>query len=192
MSEVHGDPRMFAEYVPHPLTREPAIVATIRTAVRADAPELARLAHQRQGGPLAKQLESFERGLALGPGEHLILLAEAHGLVLGYGRASWFTRPPDAPPSCGPSGWYLGGLVVDPAVRRRGIGRRLTAARLSWLAERADEAFYSVSALNRPSIDLHAPFGFVEAARDLSMPGVSFSGGVGILFRVDFSGRRRG
>jgi hypothetical protein len=39
--------------------------------------------------------------------------------------------------------------------------------------------------LNRVSIALHRPFGFVEVDRAASFAGVSFTGGEGILFRAD-------
>jgi hypothetical protein len=56
-----------------------------------------------------------------------------------------------------------------------------------WISERASEAFYFANALNRPSIDLHARLGFVELTRDFSIPGASFVGGCGILFRAELA-----
>jgi ribosomal protein S18 acetylase RimI-like enzyme len=181
---------MFAEYVPRPGTRAPAFELSVRIAAPDDVPELARLSHQRQGGLLSTQLESFERALALPLSKNVVLIAEAEGALLGCGKCNRFEPPEDAPPNGAPAGWYLGGVVVAPRARRRGIGRRLTQERLRWLAERTGEAFYIVTALNRPSIDLHTPFGFVEVTRDFHMPGVSFTGGVGILSRVDLTERQ--
>jgi GNAT superfamily N-acetyltransferase len=85
----------------------------------------------------------------------------------------------------------LTGVIVDPALRRRGIGAEITRRRLVWIAERATEAYYFANSNNRPSIDLHALFGFKESARDFKFPGTSFSGGgSGILFRVELPGPR--
>lgn len=80
----------------------------------------------------------------------------------------------------------LGGVIVVDPWRRRGVGRALTRVRLEFLRPRAQEVFFVVNARNRASIDLHAAFGFEELTRDFEAPGVSFTGGVGILFRLDF------
>ncbi len=40
------------------------------------------------------------------------------------------------------------------------------------------------NARNRASIALHAAFGFEEVTRDFEVPGVTFEGGVGVLFRA--------
>ena len=61
----------------------------------------------------------------------------------------------------------------------------LTRRRLGWIAGRgATEAYYFANAQNLASIDLHAKLGFVELTRDFHVPGATFAGGVGILFRV--------
>jgi hypothetical protein len=65
------------------------------------------------------------------------------------------------------------------------MGTRLTKERLEWIAARAAHAFYFVNERNRASIDLHAKHGFHEVARDVHVDGVAFTGGVGLLFRVD-------
>jgi ribosomal protein S18 acetylase RimI-like enzyme len=86
-----------------------------------------------------------------------------------------------------PEGWYLGGVVVDPLQRRRGIGARLTRERLAWIAARAGQAYYFVNERNRASIDLHARLGFRELARDIRVTGLTFTGGVGLLFGLDLA-----
>jgi len=67
------------------------------------------------------------------------------------------------------------------------VGERLTRDRLDWIAARSREAYYFANERNRATIDLHAPFGFVEVARDIRSPGLTFSGGVGLLLRSDLS-----
>ncbi len=116
-----------------------------------------------------------------------LLVAEVGGGVVGYGRAGRLGRRPDAGGTL-PEGWYLLGVAIVDAWRRRGIGRVLTERRLAWIAERTHEAWYFVNARNLPSIDLHRDFGFVEVSRRLDAAGVSFEGGEGILFRLDLSG----
>ena len=80
---------------------------------------------------------------------------------------------------------YLGGVVVTPTHRRQGIAARLTRARLDWIAARAERAYYFTNERNRASVDLHARFGFQELVRGLQVPGLTFVGGVGLLFGVD-------
>jgi ribosomal protein S18 acetylase RimI-like enzyme len=83
-----------------------------------------------------------------------------------------------------PRGYYLTGIFVDPAHRRGGIGFALTQARLDWIRERDDEAWFFANAWNTASIELHRRFGFDEVTRRFSFPSVTFDGGEGILFRA--------
>jgi hypothetical protein len=80
-----------------------------------------------------------------------------------------------------PDGYYLVGLIVNPASRGQGIGAALTQARLSWIGDRATEASYFTNAHNQRSLRLHQRLGFQEITRDFVFPGVSFDGGVGVL-----------
>jgi ribosomal protein S18 acetylase RimI-like enzyme len=82
-----------------------------------------------------------------------------------------------------PSGWYLTGVTVLPPYRRAGLARRLTTARLGWIAERTDEAWYFANAQNAASIRLHDELGFTEVSRAAAIHGVTFADGEGILFR---------
>lgn len=68
----------------------------------------------------------------------------------------------------------------------RGIGLALTRYRLKWIAERADHAYYFANTRNHASIDLHTRLGFTELTRDFVFPGVSFTGGQGVLHRIEF------
>ena len=86
--------------------------------------------------------------------------AEAPGAVVAYGRVVRF-EPEPATPDPAPRGWYLLGLVVDQAWRRRGIGEALTAARMTWVAGRADRIYYFTAHENRVSQELHRRLGFV-------------------------------
>ena len=45
--------------------------------------------------------------------------------------------------------------------------------------------YYFANSSNLASIDLHAGFGFQEVARDIDVPGLACTGGVGILFRTE-------
>jgi GNAT superfamily N-acetyltransferase len=118
-----------------------------------------------------------------------LLVATAGGETCGFATAAWFEPPEGAPPDGAPAGWYLFGIIVREGWRRRGIGARLTEARLAWIAERADEAYYFANALNRASLDLHERLGFRELTRSFSFPGASFQGGTGVLSRIDLRHR---
>ena len=95
-----------------------------------------------------------------------------------------FRPGPDAPADTGPLGYYLTGVFVAPDRRHGGIGTALTQARLDWIGERADAAWFFANARNAASIELHRRFGFEEVSRRFSFPGLTFDGGEGILFRA--------
>jgi ribosomal protein S18 acetylase RimI-like enzyme len=90
--------------------------------------------------------------------------------VAGYGRVARF-QPDPATPDAAPPGWYLLGLVVGPAWRRRGIGEALTTARMAWVAERADRVYYFTAHENRVSQELHQRLGFVPLPGTWVPPG---------------------
>ncbi len=114
-------------------------------------------------------------------------MAEVPGAVAGFGKCAYCKPPEDAPANAAPDGWYLTGVIVTPQFRRRRIGHQLTQARLQWLAGRTSKVHYVASAQNRVTIQLHRQLGFVEVTRDFSFPDVTFTGGVGILFKVDLA-----
>src|SRR5258708_2599270 len=185
--------RLFAAYEPAVASssrRPPPADLIIAQAVTEDEAGIARLMQQREGLSHDEACARAQRSIALPALTDLLLVARVGPNVAGYGRVHFAT--PQAPvftaPGNGnsyPAGWYLMGVIVDPTMRRRGIGAALTCERLKWVAERADEAFYFASSLNRASIDLHHRFGFKEIRRGFQFPGVHFSGGgTGTLFRV--------
>lgn len=98
-----------------------------------------------------------------------------------------FTPALDAAADCAPAGYYLVGLAVGSECRRQGVGTALTVARLDWVGQLASQAWYFANAGNVASMRLHERLGFREVTRAFSFPGVSFAGGVGILFRADLA-----
>jgi ribosomal protein S18 acetylase RimI-like enzyme len=151
---------------------------------------MARLMQERDGLSHNNAIARVRRWMAMPLDRHLSLVARMGGQFAGYGRVVLVdaAQPQNDGVEPPPTGWYLMGVIVDPSVRRRGIGLALTRQRLCWVAERATEAFFFANSLNRPSIDLHAGLGFKELRRDFQFPGATFSGGgIGILFRVDLT-----
>ena len=157
----------------------------IRPARAADLPALARITHERSGGEPGTILRALERFLAHGgTGRSLLLVAEAGGEVVGFGKCRLEARRRRDPPDPAPRGWYLAGVIVDERFRRRGIGRALTVARLRWLSERARRVYYVANARNEASLALHARLGVEELARGPSFHGFTFEGGEGVLCRA--------
>ena len=169
--------------------RPPAVeTLLIRKALPSDVAELARIEAAREGGDAVQHAEKLEKLLAGSAAGNARVLAAQHGpSLVGIAKATRFTPPADSPSNIAPAGWYLSGVIVAEGYRRRGIGRRLTQARLSWIAERACVAYYFANARNRATIELHRPFGFVEVTRDFTFPGASFEGGLGILFKAELA-----
>jgi predicted N-acetyltransferase YhbS len=99
-----------------------------------------------------------------------LFVAEARGQVVGYRRVVWFEADPHVA-GAAPAGWYLLGLVVDQAWRRRGIGEALTRVRLAWVAERSQRRYYFTGRGNLASQALHQRFGFTEMAGTWIPPG---------------------
>jgi aminoglycoside 6'-N-acetyltransferase I len=171
----------FAEYEPLNHGAPPPAGLETRPATTRELRELAAIRAARDDIPESSAAANFERLFALAvEGTAAVIVAATAETIVGYGTAEHMAR------AALPAGWYLGGVVVVPAHRRRGIGARLTRVRLEWVAQRAGQAFYFVNGSNRASIDLHTPFGFREIARDLQVPGLTFTDGIGLLFRTDF------
>ncbi|MCZ6573022.1 MAG: GNAT family N-acetyltransferase [Planctomycetota bacterium] len=183
---------LFAEYEPAAQGRPVAARAlAIRKACVRDVPRLAQLSRQRHGGQEHDHLRSWRIALQEAQDEEraLILVAVILGEQVAFGSARCIDPRDEPAYRAVPAGWYLTGVIVDPAHRRRGIGHALTQARLHWVEGRAACAYYFASAQNRATIDLHKKLGFVELTRDFSFPRITFTGGVGILFRTDFRTR---
>ena len=157
-----------------------------RLAQQRDLQGLAALHLERRGGLLEQHQENYRKEMRENPDwqRRLLLVAEHESALVGFGRVLHFEPPPDSPANIALAGWYLAGVVVTPAFRRRGVGAALTRLRLEWIAARAEEAFYFVNAQNRASIALHSAFDFKELTQDFVYPGVSFMGGRGALYRA--------
>ena len=161
----------------------------IRMGQESDGPALAAIAAEREGTSQAVEATAFRKFMrqSAETGRSIVLVAESRNVVVGFGKCIHFTPPLGAGVNTAPEGWYLMGVIVTPEFRRRGVGHQLTQARLNWVAQRASKAYYFVNAQNRVSIELHRPFGFLEVTRDFSFPHVTFDGGTGILFQLNFA-----
>ena len=164
----------------------------IRPAREEDTDALGRISADREGGDVQTHCATFRRSLESPEAgrSRLVLVAVSANDIVGFGKVRYLSEDGGAGVGAAPEGWYLTGVVVDPRVRRRGVGARLTAERLTWIAERSSEAYYFANVRNRVSIELHRSFGFAEVARGAEFAGVSFAGGEGVLFRADLAQSR--
>lgn len=162
----------------------------IRPAHESDLAAAAAIAAAREGAPIERWVAAFGRTHKKGSlGQTLFLVAAHEDRIIAYGKAAHFSPPEGSPPNVAPEGWYLTGVVVHPDYRRRGVGSQLTIARLDWIGERSDRAYYVANERNRVSIALHRAVGFVELTRDFHHPYVRFEGGAGILFVKEWASR---
>lgn len=186
-------PGLFATYAPrHPDQSESVLPKglVLVEATTDDVNGIVKLIVEREGDTWDAVLPKAQRWLAASPDAQRTFVARLNDSVVGYGRASLVRNAadPSAPPV--PEGWYLMGVIVAEAFRRRGIGAELTHHRLAWIARRADEAYYFANSKNLASIDLHRNFGFEPIQQDFRFPGAAFSeGGVGVLYRAALAKR---
>ena len=133
----------------------------VRAATPADAGAIARIDAEwlsrdvdELESVIARDLVSVSRDE-----ERYVCVAFVRQKILGYGKCAFLRWSGQEDPDL-PDGWYLTGVTVAREARRQGIGRALIAHRLEWLAARAEEVYFNTGESNRPSQDLHAPFGF--------------------------------
>ena len=176
---------MFASLEPPPPGSRPAVDWLVRRATAVDAVQMGQIVAEREGGEAAHHADRFARELAaIETGANTALwVGERGGEVVAFARAHLRRNRPGQPVGDLPEAWMLGGVIVAPAHRRLGIGRALVRTRLDWLATRTDTCFYCTNALNEVSQRLHEGFGFEEVKRGIVQPGMTFLGGVGVLYR---------
>ncbi len=160
----------------------------VRPAIPADSEGVARLFVQCVGGQMDEHRLGFEQELRSARANNLVLVAEVEHEIIGFARARYFEPSAQSPENVAPPGWYLLGVNVAPAYRRRGVGAELTRARLRWIAERAGQAFYFTEEGNHASIALHARLGFEEIRRSGAYPGALPAESSRVLYRLDLSG----
>lgn len=155
--------------------------ANVRVGVRSDLEQTGSLAAHREGGQVSAWVARHER--QFDADGNVLFVVEYAGRIVGYGWVAWLTPVAHGGRNA-PDGWYLNGMVIDPALRRRGLGRQLTCERVDWVLGRDDVIHYVVAASNHASRDLHASLGFEEVSGDFRLPGVVFTHDDGLLCRL--------
>ncbi|WBO64242.1 GNAT family N-acetyltransferase [Streptomyces camelliae] len=169
-----------AAYIPQPAERHAPVSAVVAEATLADVPVLAALQARARGGAAAEWADRIHRACSR---EHsLVVTAKVDGETVGYANTEFL---PEHPVDHAPAGYYLTGVTVDPAWRRRGIGGLLTRRRMDWVRERDSAVWCFIAADNRPSLDLHREFGFRHVRTGASFHGAEFACGEGRLLRAD-------
>lgn len=150
---------------------------TLRAADLGDAEGVARLCERADRAPWPASV------LAPHPDRCCLVAIEGDGALIGVAKTHLHVD--DDPPA--PAGHYLGGIVVDPAWRRRGVGTALTLARLDWVSQRAAAVYYFTNVRNAASLALRARLDFEQVARAHTIRGVSADEPEGelVLHRLD-------
>lgn len=126
----------------------------------------------------ASGLDAWARAVFAFHPRRVVIVAIADGEIVGVAKTHHHAgNDGDAP-----AGHYLGGVVVEPRWRRKGLGLLLTEARLQWIWERDNRAFYFTNERNTASIDLHRPWGFLPIASCPMIHGVRADGEGANLF----------
>jgi aminoglycoside 6'-N-acetyltransferase I len=108
-----------------------------------------------------------------------MFVAKASGRIVAYGRVLELAVNEAGPGT--PAGFYLSGVLVEPAWRGRGIATALTRARLHWAFAHTGTVFYVTGADNIASLHLHAALGFQEIGR---LESERSAAGVDVLSRL--------
>lgn len=156
----------------------------IRPVLPSDADEIARIRVEREEreyerliievNDLLKEYEDVETTQ--------VFVAEADGIVIGFTIMRYFTPADDAPVNSAPAGWYLLGINVRKAFRRRGVGTELVRARLKFIPDEFDTAYYFTNTKNFTSQAFHSRFGFTEIKEDIVFPKRKFTT---IYYKID-------
>lgn len=128
------------------------VAVRIEPLTRADVSAAVRLAVRVlrvKPGDRAEQFAADITGV-----QRQMFVAKASGQVVAYGRVIELAT--DEAAAGTPAGYYLSGVLVDPAWRGRGIAIALTRARLRWAFARTGTVFYVTGADNAASLHLHA------------------------------------
>jgi GNAT superfamily N-acetyltransferase len=160
-------PESFAHWSPQTPRKHAGFI--VRMGGEGDVEACVRLVVAIGAGAAAPWRQTLTRTVRDG-GQRALFVAETCGQIAGYGRVVSVEADPKVPGTA-PPGWYLLGLVVDEAWRRRGIGEALTTARMAWVSERSGRLYYFTNRGNLASQALHERLGFTPMPGTWIPPG---------------------
>jgi aminoglycoside 6'-N-acetyltransferase I len=103
----------------------------------------------------------------------VVFVAIVQDEVVGIAKTHFHSEPEGE----APAGHYLGGVIIDPNFRRRGIGSALTRVRMDWIWSRSSTAYYFANEHNTASIRMHETLGFQSIGRFAQIRGVTADDG---------------
>jgi len=103
----------------------------------------------------------------------VVVVAIVQDQVVGIAK----THVHGEPEGGAPAGHYLGGVIINPTFRRRGIGSALTRVRMEWIWSRSSTAYYFANEHNTASIRMHEALGFQPIGRFAQIRGVTADDG---------------
>ena len=156
-------------------------VATIRVARPDDIGSIQDVQHR--AGRAASDTFTAVMSAAIDDPERLVVVAEIDDLQVGWATTKFW---PDAE-GAAPAGQYLMGVTVAADFRRAGIGHALIAKRIEWIRHRTDRVMFFANARNAASLAAHRAWRFEEIARGSEFRGISFDGGLGLLYRAQLT-----
>jgi GNAT superfamily N-acetyltransferase len=160
-------PESFARWSPDTRRRHAGFI--VRMGAEGDVEACVRLVVAIGVGEAPPWRQTLTRTVHDGE-QRALFVAETHGQIVGYGRVVCINADPKVSRAA-PAGWYLLGLVVDEAWRRRGIGETLTRARMAWVSERSDRLYCFTHRGNLASQALHEHLGFTKMPGTWIPPG---------------------
>lgn len=128
---------------------------------------------------LSESLGRNSRPELFGNDECQLVLKNSQGQLVGWARAAWWDPSDDL----APAGYYLSGIEIAREHQGRGLARLLSHERLSWIADRADDAWCVVNARNEASLALQRSLGFSQVLSAARIGSIEFTGGQGFLLR---------
>jgi ribosomal protein S18 acetylase RimI-like enzyme len=160
-------PESFARWSPDTPRERAGFI--VRMGTEGDVEACVRLVVAIGAGEAAPWRQTLSRTVRDGR-QRALFVAEANGQLVGYGRVVCVDADPKVAEAA-PPGWYLLGLVVDEAWRRRGIGEALTRARMAWVSGRSNRLYCFTHRGNAASQALHERLGFTKLPGTWIPPG---------------------
>lgn len=149
----------------------------VRSANKDDIQEIAKIRHSRESGDVNFYAKIFKD--QIDSNNCKIYVASYEESIIAYAKVNNLTD------KTAPSGYYLSGIVVLQKYRGMGVATALTKKRIEEVKKISDKIYYISNEKNHVSIKLHKKFGFNEVYRDKEIMNVKFTGGPGILFKLD-------